>query len=434
MLAFRYLLFLLIGIAYTNYADAKVNVDQILDESPIIDGHNDLPYNLYHILKNDLSKFNLNSDLTNNKDWKDCDSCFTDLPRLKKGKVGAQFWVAYVGCGTQYKDSLGKTLEQIDVIKRLVQKNSEHMVFVDSAAGLDTTNGKIASLIGIEGGHSMDSRLGVLRMLYDLGARYMTLTHTCNTPWADSSLVDTSKPVHDLSAYGEEVVKEMNRLGMIVDLSHVSHNVMKKAIEISKAPVMFSHSSAWGVHNHHRNVQDDILVALKENKGIIMVNFYPGFISDNLETASLEDVANHINYIVDKIDHGHVGIGADYDGVDKAPIGLEDVSKYPDLFKYLVEKNETRWTADNLKKLSRQNFIRVFEGVEKARDELKTVNPFESWIPSDDLDAVEKQEKLWQCRTLLNNSIPYQNAAASTIPSRIFLIVGLIASFAILRM
>ncbi|XP_022915399.1 dipeptidase 1-like isoform X2 [Onthophagus taurus] len=380
-----------------------------LSELFVIDGHNDLPYNLYNKLENNLETFRFSENLSDDPTWGSsaCASCFTDLPRLRKGQVGAQFWVAYVSCQVQYKDALGKTLEQIDVIKRLVKRYPDDMEFVTTSDGIlkAVENGKIASLIGVEGGHSMDARLSALRSFYDLGVRYMTLTHSCNTPWADNSYVDDDKPMIDLTPYGEIVVKEMNRLGMMVDLSHVSHGVMNKAIEVSRAPVIFSHSSSWSVFNHNRNVHDDTLLLLKDNKGIIMVNFYSGFVHGKPREATIDHVANHINHIVDVIGHDYVGVGGDYDGVSLMPTGLEDVSKYPDLFKYLQNNNPERWTNENIKKLSSDNFLRVFKEVEKVRDELINEEPHQHWIPVEDLDAVN-DDILWKCRTLTNNVSP----------------------------
>ncbi|KAK4885827.1 hypothetical protein RN001_002098, partial [Aquatica leii] len=238
----------------------------ILDDVLLIDGHNDLPNNLYLLLQNNLTNFHFDKNLTEDEVWgiNKCNSCFTDLPRLKKGKVAAQFWVAYVSCAVQYKDALGKTIEQIDVIKRLIKKYPKDLVLATTVEDIKKAfvDKKIASLIGVEGGHSIDSRLGTLRMYYDLGVRYMTLTHSCNTPWADNSYVDDSRPVHNLTEFGKLVVKEMNRLGMLVDLSHVSHNVMNEAIKVSRAPVIFSHSAAYDLVPHNRNIPNDTLLLL----------------------------------------------------------------------------------------------------------------------------------------------------------------------------
>ncbi|KAF5296584.1 hypothetical protein FQR65_LT10237 [Abscondita terminalis] len=381
----------------------------ILDEVPLIDGHNDLAYNLYDLVQNNLTNFHFENDLSQDEVWgtKNCNSCFTDLPRLRKGKVAAQFWAAYVSCDTQYKDALEKTVEQIDVIKRLVKKYPKDLIFATSALEIKNAfiKKRIASLIGVEGGHSVDSRLAALRMFYDLGVRYMTLTHTCNTPWADNSYVDDSNPVHNLTEFGKLVVKEMNRLGMMVDLSHVSYGVMNQAIEASRAPVIFSHSGSYDVRAHNRNVHKDTLLLLKENQGIVMVNFYPGFISSTPNNASIADVAAHINKIVDIAGIESVGIGGDYDGVTKAPKGLEDVSKYPDLFDFLESQNSTRWTKEALGMLAGNNFLRVFKAVENVRDNLINEEPYQFWIPNDDLNAVN-DDLLWTCRTLLNNTSP----------------------------
>lgn len=251
-----------------------------LDDVPLVDGHNDLPYQIYNLNKNSINDFKFDSDLTADPIWA---NRHTDLLRLRKGKVGAQFWAAYVSCAsTQAKDAVERTLEQIDIIKRLVRKYPNDMTLVTTSNGIWDAykENKIGSLIGIEGGHSMDNRLAVLRMYYDLGVRYMTLTHSCNQPWVDASPVDDPASTYtklNLTSYGEDVIREMNRLGMIVDLSHVSYGVMDKVLDISTAPVIFSHSSAYGVFAHHRNVPDDILLKLKENAGVIMINFYPTF-------------------------------------------------------------------------------------------------------------------------------------------------------------
>lgn len=257
--------------------------------------------------------FDFDSDLNLSPLW---EGGHTDLPKMRAGKVGAQFWSAYVDCTTtQYKDAVETTLEQIDVIKRLTDKYPNDMTFVTTAAGIMEAfeDKKFGSLIGVEGGHSIDNRLAVLRMFYDLGVRYMTLTHSCNQPWADASPIDnTEDPKLDITEWGQEVVLEMNRIGMMIDLSHVSHGVMKKVLEITRAPVIFSHSSAHAITEHHRNVQDDILQLLKINNGIIMVNFYTGFVGGN----TIDHVIAHLNYIRRLIGIDHVGIGADYDGVD----------------------------------------------------------------------------------------------------------------------
>ena len=266
---------------------------EVLDEVPLIDGHNDLPYNLYSVESNILKNFNFDSDLKVNPRWQ-IPSSFTDLPRLRKGKLSGQFWVAYVGCSRNYKDAVERTIEQIDVIKRLVKRYPNDLMYITEADQIMEAfrAGKIASMIEIEGGHSIDSRLSVLRVFYELGVRCMTITHNCDTPWADNNLVDRNpdSPKNNLTEWGRKVIAEMNRLGMIADLSHVSEGVMVDVIEASKAPVIFSHSSVYAIKNHTRNVKDHVLLKLKQNNGVIMINFYSGFIAD--ENATIFDVVS----------------------------------------------------------------------------------------------------------------------------------------------
>ncbi|XP_076376927.1 dipeptidase 1 isoform X2 [Megalopta genalis] len=389
----------------------------VLDTVPIIDGHNDLPYNLYAKLNNRLTDFKFDNDLTNDSKWGGhaCRSCFTDLPRLRAGKVGGQFWAAYVSCNSHYKDAVQLTLRQIDVIKRLVEKYPNDLQFVTEAKNIEEAwgNGKIASMIGVEGGHSIDSSLAVLRLYYELGVRYLTLTHICNTPWADASPVKNGS-VYNLTSFGEEIVFEMNRLGMLVDLSHVSHNVMRRVLEVTKAPIMFSHSSAFSVCENYRNVPDDVLRSVKENNGIVMVNFYSGFVNCNSSrNATMQDVIDHINYIRNFIGPDHVGIGADYDGVSTMPEGLEDVSKYTNLFDRLYESDvNPRWTKADLEKLAGKNLIRVFKGVEAVRDSLKTITPRDDII--DGLELYKAQADSHLKPGLCNTAIEWKGLNVSS--------------------
>ncbi|XP_035785945.1 uncharacterized protein LOC118463463 [Anopheles albimanus] len=359
----------------------------VLDEVPLIDGHNDLPWNLYNFERNRINQFELNSDLKQHPVWGPSTSSHTDIPRLQAGKVGAQFWVAYVSCSNQYRDAVERTLEQIDVIKRLVRKYPQYLKYVTSTQGIMEAfqEGKVGSLIAVEGGHSMDSRLAVLRMYYELGVRYMTLTHSCNTPWADASPIDAqaSAQKRNVSSWGRNVIGEMNRLGMLIDLSHVSYGVMVEALEHTKAPVIFSHSSSHAIFQHHRNVQDDVLKMLVQNNGIIMVNFYTGFIGGS----SIDNVIAHLNYIKSITGPNHIGLGSDFDGVDSVPAGLDDVSKFPDLFdmlaegRYLNGSTYEPWTHDELRKLAGENLLRVFGDVERVRDSMVDVEPYEDLIP-----------------------------------------------------
>ncbi|XP_062716495.1 dipeptidase 1-like [Aedes albopictus] len=380
---------------------------EILDEVPLIDGHNDLPFNIYKVERNLLANFNLDSNLKEHAVWGQTASSHTDLPRLRKGKLGAQFWVAYIRCAdTQYKDAVARTLEQIDVAKRVIAKYPDDLKYVTTAAGIMEAfnEKKIASLLVVEGGHSIDSRLPVLRMFYELGVRYMTLTHSCNLPWADASPIDDEPEaqLNNLSEWGHIVIREMNRLGMMIDISHVSYGVMQDVLKESLAPVIFSHSSSHAVNQHHRNVQDDVLRGLVKNNGIVMVNFYPVFVGGN----TIDDVVKHFNHIKSVTGPDHIGIGGDYDGVGQTPEGLEDVSKYPDLFDMLASGNLTTgetfrpWTREELRKLAGLNLLRVFEQVERVRDNMLATPPYEDIIPFAEFERVGAAEQ--PCMTNMN--------------------------------
>jgi membrane dipeptidase len=240
-----------------------------------------------------------------------------------------------MSCDAQYKDIVRACLDQVDVIRRMIDKYSWAFKLVTTADGIMEAfnEGKIGSMIGVEGGHCIDSSIATLRMFYNLGARYMTITHNCDTPWADTNSQDESGPV-GLSDFGVTVIDEMNRLGMIVDLSHVSAATMREVLQVSRAPVIFSHSSAYGLCPSNRNVPDDVLQLIKEKNGLVMVNFYPNFVTCS-NNATTSDVADHIDYIRNLIGPEYVGIGADYDGINRVPVGLEDTSKYPNLFQEL---------------------------------------------------------------------------------------------------
>ncbi|XP_051984177.1 dipeptidase 1-like [Xyrauchen texanus] len=344
----------------------------LMAETPLIDGHNDLPWQMRSLFNNQLSMVDLYT----------LNSTHTNIPKIKQGRLAAQFWAAYVECDTQYKDSVRQTLEQIDVIHRMCEQYPEDFQFAASSQDIRDAfdQNKTACLIGVEGGHSIDSSLGTLRTMYQLGVRYLTLTHSCNTPWADNWLVDTgSEPeVHNgLSDFGKQVIWEMNRLGMLVDLSHVTEKVMKQVLEISKAPVIFSHSSAYGICAHKRNVPDEVLLEVKNKNGIVMVNFYNDYVTCK-EDASIDDVANHFDYIKKVAGSSIIGFGGDYDGVPRVPTGLEDVSKYPDLVALLLKRG---WNDDEIKDALGRNLLRVFGEVERVRDSLKATKPDDKPIP-----------------------------------------------------
>ncbi|CAI8014227.1 Dipeptidase 1 [Geodia barretti] len=338
-------------------SDPMTRAEDLLAEYPVIDGHNDLAYELRANFKNQLGDI----DLLKNTSGQYGVAWQTDIPRLRAGHVGGQFWSAYMGCGEPHREDATRTfLDQMDVIKRFVQNYTSTFLWATTSKDMELAvpANKIASLIGVEGGHAISSSLGTLRQLYELGARYMTLTHTCNTPWAHSSTDTTSNGLTD---FGRRVVLEMNRLGMLVDISHVNNYTMSDVLATSKAPVIFSHSSAYALCNNSRNVPDNILMKMPANGGVVMVNFYPGFINCS-STASLEQVADHIDHICSVAGVDHIGIGADYDGIDRVPYGLEDVSKYPALFAELLRRG---YSDSDVAKVARLNIIRVFQEAEE---------------------------------------------------------------------
>ncbi|XP_047219258.1 dipeptidase 1 [Girardinichthys multiradiatus] len=349
----------------------------LMTVTPLIDGHNDLPWQLRKNFNNQLNKVNLTT----------LNTTHTSIPKIKKGKIGAQFWSAYVPCDTQYKDAVRQTLEQIDVIHRMCGTYPDTFQFATSSAEIENAfrSKKVASLIGVEGGHSIDSSLATLRIMYYMGARYLTLTHSCNTPWADNWLVDTgSEPSehNGLSAFGKQLIAEMNRLGMLIDLAHVPVKVMNEVLEMSKAPVIFSHSSAYTICPHKRNVPDDILAKVHQKGGIVMVNFYNDYVTCS-NTANLSDVADHFDHIKKVGGVDIVGFGGDYDGVTRVPEGLEDVSKYPYLVAELLRRG---WTDEDVKAALGENLLRVMKKVEEIRDSMASSLPDDVPIPYDDVN------------------------------------------------
>ncbi|XP_033762131.1 dipeptidase 1-like [Pecten maximus] len=373
-----------------NLAFAK----SFLQENPLIDGHNDLPWQYRQYAQNKVYNVSLNEDTR--LQWPPgtpmTDESFpvlppqTDIPRLQAGGVAAQWWAAFVSCAATSKDAVRQGFDQVDVIRKMTDRYPETFTLALTANDIETIfeNGKIASLIGLEGGHMIGNTLGVLRMHYMIGVRYMTLTHSCDTDWADNYKADLNNGVSTgLTAFGRTVVHEMNRLGMIIDVSHVSYQTMIDAIQTSEAPVIFSHSSVFSICNNYRNVKDDVLDMLKQNNGVIMINFYTGYINnatDHANTTTVSQVADHFDYVKDRIGIDYVGVGADYDGVKYMPLELEDVSTYPVIF---AELHKRGWSIDDLKKVAGQNFLRVFKAVEEVKRSKVNLEPFED-IMNDD--------------------------------------------------
>lgn len=353
-------------------------VRRLLRDSPLVDGHNDLAWNVRKFMHNKIGGLNLSADLARVEPWAKSQWSHTDIPRLRAGLVGAQFWSAYVPCGAQHADAVQLTLEQIDVIKRLIDLNPRHLSLVTGSRELLDTHraGRIASLIGVEGGHSLGNSLGVLRSLYGLGARYLTVTHTCDTPWAGAAGGDKG-----LTPFGRTVIREMNRLGMLVDLSHVAATTARDALNASHAPVVFSHSGAMALCNSTRNVPDDILKLVARNGGVVMVNFFSQLVTCN-DTATIKDVIRHINHIRAVAGVDHVGIGAGYDGINMTPTGLEDVSRYPHLLAELLA--DPAWSERDVLKLAGLNVVRALGRVEEVRDKwrLAAVLPAEEPPPA----------------------------------------------------
>lgn len=294
----------------------------------------------------------------------------TDLPRLREGMVGAQFWSVHVN--VEDPAPAKQQLEQIDIAHRIFEMYPDELEFAGSASDIQRVfgAGKIASLLGIEGGHVIENSLGALRAFYRAGVRYMGLTHFSNTDWADSSTDDV---VNDgLSPFGQEVVREMNRMGMLVDLAHTSPATMSDALNLAEAPVIFSHAGARALADHPRNVPDSILKRLTENGGVVMQVFYPPYISVEDSVVSISDVADHIEHIRTVAGINHIGIGSDFDGIPTYVEGLEDVSTFPALFMELARRG---WTDEELSKLAGENLLRVMRETEAAAMRLQRERP-----------------------------------------------------------
>ena len=387
----------MLASAPLGHADPLARARALLREHPLVDGHNDLPWAARVLAGYDFEALDIGGRLTTTQ---------TDLPRLAEGGVGAQFWSVFVPSTLQGDSAVTATLEQVDAVHRMIGTYADRLALARTADEVEraTEAGRVASLLGAEGGHSIGCSLATLRLLHVLGVRYLTLTHNDNTPWADSA---TDVPVvGGLSEFGREVVREMNRLGMMVDLSHVAATTMRTALETADAPVIFSHSSALALCDTPRNVPDDVLAVLPANGGVCMVTFVPEFVSPATAAwrveaaaaaagvgiddrdweafgrftatwqrehpkpdATIDQVVAHIEHVREVAGIEHVGIGGDYDGTDTFPIGLEDVSGYPRLVAALLERS---WSEHDVARLVRGNTLRVMRDVEAVARDLQT--------------------------------------------------------------
>ncbi len=391
--------------------DYQHRLEQVLLQTPLIDGHNDLPWEIRDRFKSDFAAIDLRSDTSRLAVGADQAPLMTDIPRLRAGMIGAQFWSVWIPVNVPGFEAVQMTLEQVDLVKRMAAQYPKDFEMAYTAADIRRIHKarKIASLIGIEGGHQINNSLAVLRQMYDAGARYMTLTHSTNTAWADSA---TDAPAHKgLTPFGIEVVREMNRLGMLVDLSHVSPETMRAALAASQAPVIFSHSSSRALDDHPRNVPDDILRLLAANGGVVMVNFAPGYVSEERNhwqadraaeetrfnsppfaglyigqpdrakaaladwdakhprpVTTLAQVADHIEHMRQVAGVDHLGLGSDFDGIPDAPVGLEGVDKYPKLLEELMRRG---WSDADIAKLAGENVLRAMGTAEKVSLKLR---------------------------------------------------------------
>lgn len=374
---------------------------QLLAHTILIDGHNDLPWEIRASKEHprDVAAYDLRTRTPGH----------TDLARLAEGEVGAQFWSIYVPGEVADSGYARIQLEEFDIARRMIAMYPDRLVLALTADDIvrAKSKGRIASLLGMEGGHVIENSLGALRSYYDLGARYLTLTHNVTLDWADAA--QDEQRHGGLTPFGREVIREMNRLGMLVDLAHVSPAVMSQVLDLSAAPVIFSHSSARALTNHLRNVPDSILARLPQNGGVDMVTFVESFVSEEVRLASvaqdsafdlirsettdsverrarmrayreahpmpratLAQVADHIEHVRDVAGIDHVGLGSDFDGIERGPVGLEDVSKFPDLFAELIRRG---WSDADLKKLAGENILRALRRAEQVSAQLRAQRP-----------------------------------------------------------
>ncbi len=368
----------------------------LLARAPVLDGHNDLPIQLRERVRYDLDALDIGRDQS-------AAGLHTDLPRLRTGGVGGQFWSVYVPCELAEPEAVVATLEQIDAVHQLIRRYPDQLALARSADEVLAAHrsGRIASLLGMEGGHCIASSLGTLRMMYALGVRYLTLTHARNTPWADSA---TDEPgVGGLSDFGRAVVRECNDLGMLVDLSHVAESTMDAALDTSRAPAFFSHSSARALCGHPRNVPDRILRRVRETGGVVMVTFVPGFLTEECRAwmgallaedatardawlaanprppCGIADVADHVEHVREVAGVDHVGLGGDFDGVSATPDGLDGVDGYPALLAELAGRG---WSDPELANLTWHNALRVLRDTEAAASAVVRVGATDAQPPA----------------------------------------------------
>jgi membrane dipeptidase len=406
---------LLTGAALAAPVDESARIDRILAQTPLIDGHNDLPWEIRARFGGDLTRIDLKASTRALPAPPGEPALMTDIPRLRAGRVGAQFWSVFVDPAMKGTAAVQATLEQIELVRAMCTRYPQDLAMAYDAADIVREHHahRIACLIGVEGGHQINDSLAVLRAYYDLGARYMTLTHSSNTAWADSA---TDAPAHHgLTPFGEVVVREMNRLGMLIDLSHVSEDTMRAALRVTQAPVIFSHSSARALVDHPRDVSDAVLKLVAANGGVVMVNFLPDYVSEarrrwTAEFAAeqarlnsppfgglyigqperiaaalaqwqqanppppvtLAEVADHIGHIRDVAGVEHVGLGSDFDGIPEAPQGLEGVDKFPALLGELARRG---WSDRELAAVAGANLLRVLRTAQAVSLRLQASAP-----------------------------------------------------------